>query len=341
MPFGPSSDARRPSPQPTNTPPSGSSCVLPSANESTLAGWVNACTIETVRARSSTSSTSAREKSRTFGVASLSKSVIVPSDCRRASCCQAKRTPSPSAKSLRRPPSRHNTSPVLLVDLVQSPGVARRDEQVAVGLLLDRVDVEVVHRRLRVLRHVHVGFADPHVIERVPIPEDLAGGDVDLLDDAVQDLPAAGGDGVIDADQRRPARGQLQLVQVALQPVAGLHPRDLVVGLVGDDPRSRAVAGLALHLALPPGQHRLALVALDAEVVRGLARGRGLEPQQPAVGVEDRRAALIRAALGGDQDVGVGVAAGGEHRRMQVGPREEVLAERRLRGGHRGSRRGR
>ena len=42
------------------------------------------------------------------------------------------------------PPSVQIILPVVLVDLVDGPGVAGGDQQVAVGQLLDRVQVEVI-----------------------------------------------------------------------------------------------------------------------------------------------------------------------------------------------------
>ena len=56
------------------------------------------------------------------------------------------RVPGPIAKLLRLPPSRQRTCPLRGVDVVGRPRVARVDEQVAVALHVDRVDVEVVER---------------------------------------------------------------------------------------------------------------------------------------------------------------------------------------------------
>src|SRR5262249_34561545 len=80
----------------------------------------------------------------------------------------------------------------LAVELVDRARVARRDEVVAVRLLLDRVDVEVVvrvaGRRAAGARQRDVRLVDRDLVEAVPVEEDLARRDVDLLDDAVGDL---------------------------------------------------------------------------------------------------------------------------------------------------------
>ena len=59
-------------------------------------------------------------------------------------------------------------------------------EQVAVGRLLDRVDVEEVVGDTGG-RLARIRGAQRHVSEGVPLPQHLAGLDVDLLDDAVED----------------------------------------------------------------------------------------------------------------------------------------------------------
>src|SRR5581483_3519139 len=75
--------------------------------------------------------------------------------------------------------------PGLLVDQVDPPGVARRDQDVAALSLLDRVKVEVVVLFTGGVWEVTV--ADRHVAKRVPFPDHLAGRDVDFLDDPVPD----------------------------------------------------------------------------------------------------------------------------------------------------------
>src|SRR5437588_405875 len=71
--------------------------------------------------------------------------------------------------------------PALLVDQVDRPGIARRNQDVAVFELLDRVHVEeVVSLSERVWK---VAVADRHMVQGVPLPEHRAGCYVDLLDD--------------------------------------------------------------------------------------------------------------------------------------------------------------
>jgi hypothetical protein len=54
-----------------------------------------------------------RENFSMAGAAPLSKIVIVPFACRRASCCHSKFVPGPISKLLCLPPSRHRIFPVL------------------------------------------------------------------------------------------------------------------------------------------------------------------------------------------------------------------------------------
>ena len=65
----------------------------------------------------------------------------------------------------------------LPVDLVDRPGVSARDEEVAVVVEVDRVDVEVVVGRV----HRQIAVGDRHMVEAVPLEEDVAGGDVEPL----------------------------------------------------------------------------------------------------------------------------------------------------------------
>ena len=74
------------------------------------------------------------------------------------------------------------------VDLVQRPGVTGGNEQVAVRGLGDGVDVEVIERGggggARSISFVH-----PDVVEAVPIEQDLARRQVDLLAWPARTLP--------------------------------------------------------------------------------------------------------------------------------------------------------
>ena len=172
---------------------------------------------------------------------SLSKRRIVFSPAGSGLCCQANRTPAPSVKSLCLPPSRQRTWPVCAVDLVDRPGVPARDEQVAVVVEVDGVDVEVVVGVA--LGHRRVAVVERHVVEAVPLEEDPAGCDVDLLDDRRRrpcrrfgppTEERSYGTLVVDRDQRRPLRCQCELVPVGVEAVAGMHGRDDVIRAVDD-----------------------------------------------------------------------------------------------------------
>jgi len=63
--------------------------------------------------------------------------------------------------------------------------VPSRDEQVAVVVEADRVHVEVVIDVAR--RDGRVALVGENVVEAVPLEDDTAGGDVDLLDDRLED----------------------------------------------------------------------------------------------------------------------------------------------------------
>ena len=123
----------------------------------------------------------------------------------------------------------------------------------------------------------------------------------------------------------------------ALQPVAGLNRRDLLVLAVVD--HALAAARAVVGKPLPPGQDRLPVELLHPEVGRELVGGQRLEPDHVARGVEHHRAVLKRAVLRGQEDV----AAIGrrrapvdcDRRRHQVGARLEVLYAVRPGGDHR------
>jgi hypothetical protein len=88
-------------------------------------------------------------------------------------------------------------------------------------------------------------------------------------------------------------------VHVGLQTVARANAGDLLVRLVDDHALALADARGGDH-TLPPRQHRLALVLLNTEVDRD--RVDGLEPDEAAVVVDDRRAALAGAVERGDEE---------------------------------------
>ena len=109
-------------------------------------------------------------------------------------------------------------------------------------------------------------------------------------------------DRVVDGDQGRVVRRQLEFVQVGLVAVAGPHHRDLPVGAVGDHPAGGAAAA-GHERVLPPGEHRLAAVALHAQVARPRSGRQRVEPDQPAVFVEDHRPVLPVTRVGREEQV--------------------------------------
>ena len=80
------------------------------------------------------------------------------------------------------------------------------------------------------------------MVDAVPLEDDVAGRDVDLLDDAVAreallrpaDAAQVGRDLSVGGDERRAARRELELVQVAAETVPRSHRRDVPVGQVVD-----------------------------------------------------------------------------------------------------------
>ena len=137
--------------------------------------------------------------------------VMVPSSWRRASCWKALWVPCPISKSLFLPPSRHNDLPALALYLVDGPGIAGTEEQVAVGLHVYGVDVEVVVEIVGIFGQLDVGLLDADVIEAVPLEEDLPGLDVHLLGDPFPHhavLRAADRGEVRSRLRRRPSRAR-------------------------------------------------------------------------------------------------------------------------------------
>ncbi len=219
----------------------------------------------------------------------------------------------------------------LAADQVHRPRVPGRDDEVAVGGDVDRVDVEVVVRVARLLR---VALVERDVLEAPPLPEQPSAGDRHLLDDAADDASvrraADGGEvhrhRLVARDVGGAAARQHQLVQVGRAVSAGREAGDLAVGGVEDDVLADAEA--VLGLPLPPGEHGLAAVAARAEVHRRVGRG-GVEPDDLAVVVEDRDASLARPRGRRDEDEAGGRLLGrvehGDDRRHEVGARDEPL----------------
>ncbi len=92
---------------------------------------------------------------------------------------------------------------------------------------------------------------------------------------------------------------------------------------------------------LPPGQHRAARVALDADVRREGPRGQRFEADEPPTRVEDRRSRLTGTRVGRKKYVtlrecGRAVRAHADARRRQVRPGDEMLDLRVCAAGHAG-----
>jgi hypothetical protein len=170
----------------------------------------------------------------------------------------------------------------------------------------------------------------------VPLEDDSARGDVDLLDDAVEDeaVPRPADrvqvlrDLPVDRDERRAARGDEELMLVAGKSVPGVHLADAIV---------RAVEDLVLPAAdslrrgtLPPREHGPVAVALHAKV--GRAWSHRVEPDDLAVVVGDQRPRLRDVLLRREEEIaGRGVADAPrplEDGGLQVGAAVEVLVRR-------------
>src|SRR5215208_8176988 len=71
---------------------------------------------------------------------------------------------------------------VIALYLVDAPGIAGAEEQVAVRLYVYGVDVDVVVEIVGIFGQLDVGLLDSDVLEAVPLEDDLPGLDVHLLD---------------------------------------------------------------------------------------------------------------------------------------------------------------
>ena len=180
--------------------------------------------------------------------------------------------------------------PLRAIDLVDRVGVARGHEEVPVRVHADRVQVDVVP----VGAEAPVGVGDRDVVEAVPLEQHAPGRDVDLLEDRILDravLGAADGPQVVAGhevgrEQRGPAVGQQELMEIAAHSVAGVHVRQGRVRGVGDHVAPDAVP--EHDLALPPRERGAAHVALHPEVGGDEARQRLLPHRVSAIGEDDR-----------------------------------------------------
>src|SRR4029453_4937428 len=144
------------------------------------------------------------------------------------------------------------------------------------------------------------------MVRAVPLEEHLAGADVDLLHDAVDGLRVGGAadggqvrgrDGVPGRDQEFLAVGRVAVAALDL----GNLPVAVVVEVIGAARNGAQVGG-----TLPPGEHRLALVGLRAEVGGQFVCRKGVEPDHLA-GVADDLGAAHAAPARGYDDVAVAV----------------------------------
>ena len=145
------------------------------------------------------------------------------------------------------------------IDLVDAPGVARREQEVAVFIDVDRVQVQVVVLAALLRRDRRLALVEPDAVDRVPLEQHEAGLDVDLLHDAGDHDAAARAaeraqvldHAVIGHQQGGALRRDRELVQVHRVAVGGADRRHAAVALVVDHPRPAAVADD--QAALPPG----------------------------------------------------------------------------------------
>jgi hypothetical protein len=146
------------------------------------------------------------------------------------------------------------------------------------------------------------------MVGTVPLEEHLAGGNVYLLDDAIDhrlvgwtpDGSQIGRRRVIGSDQRGVLRGDQELVPVGCITVAGIDGGDLLVVAVVDVVGS--IGQAAKVRALPPRQDQLPVVGLGPEV-RGSLLGRdGMEPDDLPTAADDLGPVGVGAAVTGGRD---------------------------------------
>src|SRR5215208_201267 len=170
--------------------------------------------------------------------------------------------------------SPHDLAAVALY-LVYGPGIAGTEEQVAVGLYVYGVDVEVVVEKVGIFGQLDVGLLDADVIQAVPLEDNFTALDVHILEDPFP------GHAILRAADRREVRsrrgvghqergvlrGDDELVEVPTVTVARAHPGYLTVRVIEDHIRADTVPGH--DLALPPGEHGPTPVVLHLEVPCG------------------------------------------------------------------------
>ena len=159
---------------------------------------------------------------------------------------------------------------------------------------------------------------------------------VDLLDRRVDDRPVAraaqrrevAADRVVGGDVGDAVGGDLEVVQVGVQPVAAGHPRNGLVAGAHHHVFALAEAQFE-HAPPPPRQVAPPFVGLLVEVLRRFAAGQPVEPHEPALRGVDQRAILAGTGPVGREDVARGgIAVGHGHaqdRHLRAGQRGEAL----------------
>src|SRR5215208_398574 len=221
---------------------------------------------------------------------------------------------------------------VLSLYLVDTRGISGTEEQVAVGLYVYGVDVEVVVEIVRIIGRLDVGLLDSDVLQAMPLEDDLPDLDVHLLDDPFPDhaiLRAANRGEVrslrsVGHQERGVLRGDEELVEVPTVTVARAHSGYLTVRAIEDHILADAVPGR--DLALPPSEHGPAFVVLHLEVPCGSVPAK---PHELPLVIDNHWTVLAGSFLQGGEDVarsGVFVLLHCCHLdggRTQVGTREE------------------
>ena len=158
--------------------------------------------------------------------------------------------------------------------------------------------------------------------DAVPVQEHALRLQVQFLDAAVDHLVTVDDDVADGRHQRRAARCQEELVDVREDVADGTHDHQRAVRRVGNGvPRSDARPVWTLP---PPGQHRVSVVSLHAQI-SDAARVKRPEPDEPAAVVEDHRSGRSGGlTLRRDEDeAGIGLARGmqnSDDRRLQIRP---------------------
>lgn len=163
----------------------------------------------------------------------------------------------------------------------------------AVGHDADRVDVKGVVDAARRVRGVRLGQGE--VVHGAPLKRHRPRRDVNLLDHGVQycSLRRDPNRGEvrwgldIRGEQRRTAVGQVELVQVAGQPVPWMDAGHHLVGRVHDHVVAADADAVAGDLALPPGEDRAPLVVLCLEIRRRVRHG--VDPHRVPAAVQEQR----------------------------------------------------